>query len=197
MKYIIMADGQGTRWHNFGGVPKHLVEINGKTLLANVTSLVRKYDSDAEVIITTHNEKYETEGATLYAPLNNELEIDRFTRELIGDNTCFLYGDTYYSDEAVKQIVEAEVDDLLFFGAKTSIVGIKIHDGDVFRAHFERVRQLYVEGKIKQCIGWQVYLSFMNLPLDEKQIKDKFVLFDDLTQNFNTPEDIEKFTANI
>lgn len=194
-----MADGLGLRWKNYQGTPKHLVKINGVTLLQRITSTILQYDKDAEVIITTHNKAYETEGATLYEPKSNELEIDRFTRELIGDDICFMYGDTYYTEEAIKQIVEAEVDDLLFFGAKRSIVGIKVKNGDIFKHHFERVRQLYLDGKIKQCIGWQVYLSFQNqdLPLDERVIKDKFILFEDNTNNFNTPEDLQQFADEL
>ncbi|MBR1763562.1 MAG: hypothetical protein IJ731_09415 [Eubacterium sp.] len=193
MRYIVMADGKGSRWENYSGVSKHLVEINGETLLARITNLLRKYDKNAEVIITAHKKEYETEGAVLYAPLHNEFEIDRFTRELIDDNICFLYGDTYYSEEAIKTIVETEADDLLFFGADKSIVAVKIKDGDLFRKHFERVRKLFVEGKIKQCIGWQVYLSFQNLDLEKKQIADKFILFNDSTCNFNSPDDIQRF----
>ena len=29
MKYIIMADGKGTRWNNYHNIPKHLIEIGG------------------------------------------------------------------------------------------------------------------------------------------------------------------------
>ena len=32
MKYIIMADGSGTRWNNYGNIPKHLLKIDGETL---------------------------------------------------------------------------------------------------------------------------------------------------------------------
>ena len=195
MKYIIMADGKGQRWDNYMDVSKHLIKIDGITLLARTTNLIRKYDENAEVIITTHNKDYETEGAVLYAPLNNELEIDRFTRELIDDDICFLYGDTYYSDDAIDTIVKTEVDDMLFFGTQRSIVAIKIKDGSLFRKHFERVRQLYVEGKIKQCIGWQVYLSYRNLDLDKKQIADKFIEFKNSTYNINSPEDIQRISG--
>ena len=195
MKYIIMADGKGQRWDNYMDVSKHLIKIDGIALLARTTNLIRKYDENAEVIITTHNKDYETEGAVLYAPLNNELEIDRFTRELIDDDICFLYGDTYYSDDAIDTIVKTEVDDMLFFGTQRSIVAIKIKDGSLFRKHFERVRQLYVEGKIKQCIGWQVYLSYRNLDLDKKQIADKFIEFKNSTYNINSPEDIQRISG--
>ena len=37
MKYIIMAAGMGTRWNNYLGVPKHLIELNGETLLGRTT----------------------------------------------------------------------------------------------------------------------------------------------------------------
>lgn len=192
MKYIIMADGRGSRWDNHSGVSKHLLKFGGETLLARITNLLRKYDKNAEVIITTHNKDYETNGAVLYAPLNNELEIDRFTKELIEDNICFLYGDTYYSEKAVQTIVNTPVDDMLFFGTQRSIVAIKIKDGSLFKHHFEKVRRLYIEGKIKQCIGWQVYLSYQNLDLTKKQIADKFIVFKDSTYNINSPDDVQK-----
>lgn len=193
MVYVIMADGLGLRWKNYTGTPKHLVKVNGMTLLERTTMLLKKYSPACEVIITTHNSQYETEGAVLYEPKNNELEIDRFTSELIDDDVCFLYGDTYYSENAIEQIVNCKADDIVFFGTEKSIVGIKIKDGKLFRHHVDRVRDLYLKGEISQCIGWQVYLSFCDLPLQEKQIAEKFVLINDFTKDFNTPQDLEEF----
>ena len=91
MKYIIMADGKGTRWQNYNDIPKHFIEINGETLLARTVRLLRQGDPGCEVIITSHDPRYEVEGARRYEPKNNHLEIDRFTEELIEDNVCFLY----------------------------------------------------------------------------------------------------------
>ncbi len=192
MKYIIMADGKGTRWGNYQDKPKHLIEIGGETLLGRTVRLLKKNDPESEVIITSHDPRYEFEGALRYEPKNNQLEIDRFTRELIADNICFLYGDTFYSEEAVKAITHAEAQDILFFGNERAIVAVKIADGELFRAHTERVRQLFVEGKLKKCIGWQVYSSFMGLPLDGKKIAGKFVLLQDGTEDFNSPEDYNR-----
>lgn len=193
MVYIIMADGLGLRWNNHSDTPKHLIQVDGMTLLARTTMLLRKYSPDCEIIITTHNSRYETEGAVLYEPKNNVLEIDRFTSELIDDNVCFLYGDTYYSEHAIERIVRCEAEDILFFGTEKSIVGIKVKDGNLFRHHVDRVRDLYLKGEINQCIGWQVYLSFCGLPLDKKQLAQKFVLIQDWTKDFNTPEDLTEF----
>ena len=101
MKYIIMADGKGTRWNNYNNIPKHFIEVDGEMLLARTVRLLHLFDKECEVIITSHDERYEVEGATRYEPKENVLEIDRFTRELIEDNICFLYGDTYYSEESI------------------------------------------------------------------------------------------------
>ena len=194
MKYIIMADGKGTRWQNYNDIPKHFIEIDGETLLARTVRLLKQGDPDCRVIITSHDPRYEVEGARRYEPLNNHLEIDRFTEELIEDNVCFLYGDTYYSEEAAAAIINTEAEDILFFGNQRSIVAVKVADGKLFKSHVDRVRQLFVEGKIEKCIGWQVYQYFMGLPFDEKKIEYKYNVLEDGTEDYNSPEDFNRRT---
>jgi len=192
MKYIIMADGKGTRWQNYNDIPKHFIEIGGETLLARTVRLLNEGDEAADVIITSHDPRYEVPGARRYEPLNNHLEIDRFTEELIGDDVCFLYGDTYYSQEAMDTILKAETEDMIFFGNERSIVAIKVKDGALFRNHVDNVRRLFLEGKIEKCIGWQVYQSFTGLPFGEKKIGPSYIVLEDGTEDFNSPEDLAK-----
>lgn len=189
MKYIIMADGKGTRWDNYNNIPKHLIEFNGETLLARTVRLLHTYDVGCEVVITSHDSRYEVSGATRYEPKNNVLEIDRFTRELIADDICFLYGDTFYSEASIKAIVEERTADLLFFGNENSIVAVKVKDSEIFLNHVERVRNLFTQGKIRGCKGWHVYQSFQGLPFDQKEIAEKYYYLRDETEDFNSPED--------
>lgn len=191
MNYIIMADGKGTRWNNYGDIPKHFIKVEGETLLARTVRLLHEYDPGCRVTITSHDPRYEVEGAVRYEPKNNVLEIDRFTAELIADDVCFLYGDTYYSHEAMEAVTGTPAEDILFFGNHRSIVAVKVRDGQLFRRHVDRVRELYLAGQIEKCIGWQVYQSFMGLPFGEKTITDKYVLLADETRDFNSPEDYE------
>ena len=192
MKYIIMADGKGTRWQNYNDIPKHFIEIGGETLLARTVRLLNEGDEAADVIITYHDPRYEVQGARRYEPLNNHLEIDRFTEELIGDDVCFLYGDTYYSREAMDTILRTETEDMIFFGNERSIVAIKVKDGALFKNHVDNVRRLFLEGKIEKCIGWQVYQSFTGLPFGEKKIGPSYIVLEDGTEDFNSPEDLAK-----
>ncbi len=191
MKYIIMCDGKGTRWKNYKDIPKHFVKINGEPLIKRTVRQLNERENNCEIIITSHDKRYEIVGSTRYEPLNNVLEIDRFTEELIDDNICFLYGDTYYPDEVIDSIISEKASDILFFGNAKSIVAVKIKDGKLFKKHVSRVRKLFLDGKIKNCKGWQVYQSFVGLEFDKKQIGEKFVLVNKDTIDFNTPKEYE------
>ncbi len=195
MKYIIMADGKGTRWNNYHNIPKHLIEIDGETLLTRTVRLLRENDARADIVITSHDPRYEVPGARRYEPQNNHLEIDRFTEELIADDVCFLYGDTFYSESVIQKIADTPAEKLLFFGNERSIVAIKVADGALFRQHVDRVRALFLAGKIEKCIGWQVYQSFEGLPFGEKTIAADYILIQDGTEDFNSPADYNRRTT--
>lgn len=191
MIYIIMCDGKGTRWNNYKNIKKHFIPINGEPLLKRTVRLFKEKDPNSKIIITSHDESYNIEGAIRYEPKHNVLEIDRFTNELIADDICFLYGDTYYPEESVEKIINEEAEDLLFFGNQKSIVAIKIKDGELFRKHVNNVKELFLKGKINECKGWHVYQSFQNLEYDKKMIANKFIVLDEDTIDFNTPIDFE------
>lgn len=191
MRFVIMADGKGTRWNNYMGIPKHLIEVDGEMLLARTVRLLHQFKKDnIEVIITSHDPRYEFEGARRYEPLNNEIELDRFTSELIEDDMCFLYGDTYYTEDSIKTIIEKQSEELLFFGTKKSIVAVKIQDSKIFREHFKSVKEKFLKGEISQCKGWQIYQSYVGQNLNEPyEIADAFVEMDGKTLDINTPEE--------
>lgn len=196
MKYIIMADGKGTRWGNYGNTTKHLFKIKGENLLQRTVRLLKTL-GEKDIVITSHNPKYEVEGAVRYEPKNNVLEIDRFTYELIEDDICFLYGDTYYTEEAIKSIVETKTDEIQFFGNKKSIVAVKIADGEIFKKHVDRVKDKYIKGEIQSCIGWQVYQSYENLPFGIKNIKDDYILFGEDVVNVNEIKELKNIGEEV
>jgi NDP-sugar pyrophosphorylase family protein len=194
MRFVIMADGKGTRWNNYMGIPKHLAEVNGEPILGRTVRLLNEMTGGkAEVIVTSHDERYEFEGSRRHEPLDNKLEIDRFTRELIEDDTCFLYGDTYYTEESLAAVIETEVEDMMFFGNSKSIVAVKIKDSKLFEQHVQNVKDLYLAGKIERCVGWQVYQSFTGQDFAAKAIPaEKFVMLGNATTDFNTPEEYKE-----
>lgn len=189
MKYIIMADGKGTRWNNFNNIPKHFIEINGEKIIFRTVRLLNEMDPDCSVTVTSHDPRYNIPGSSRHEPSNNILEIDRFTEELLEDNVCFLYGDTYYSEEALRLIIRTEAEPLMFFGNSRSIIAVKIKDAVVFKKHFDRIKELFLSGKISRCVGWQIYESFTGGDLESKQINGSFITIDDSSRDFNSPDD--------
>lgn len=190
MRYVIMADGKGSRWNDFMGHKKHDISVSGETLLERTVRLVHKFDNTAEVIITSHDKSVNVPGASRYEPKNNVLEIDRFTAELIGDDMCFLYGDVLYSEDAIKTVIAHRGQrPLLFFGSDKSICAVLIGDGELFRSLYLEVRKRFVEGEIAEGKGWQVYHLYVGLPLNGRGIGESFVILDSFTRDFNTPED--------
>lgn len=192
MKYIIMADGKGTRWNNFNNIPKHFIEIDGEKIIFRTVRLLNEMDPGCSVIITSHDPRYDIPGAVRHEPANNVLEIDRFTEELLEDNVCFLYGDTYYSEFALKTIIKTKADPMMFFGNDRSIIAVKIGSGEVFKKHFDRIKELFLAGKISRCVGWQIYESFTGGPLESRQISGSFIKIYDGSRDFNTPDDFQK-----
>lgn len=200
MRYVIMANGQGTRWKMFQGVPKHLIEVNGETLLQRTTRLVHEVDPSAEVIISSSNPDCVADGATRYEPERNELEIDRFVPELICDDMVFLYGDTFYTEDIIREIYEAPASELVFFGNDKSIVAIKVSNAGTMKRYFDEVRQNYISGRLDACKGWQVYHSYVSNEYGTEitkihEIGPDFVTVEDETGDFNTPEDWLDFCA--
>lgn len=189
-----MADGKGSRWHNYKSLDKHSICFDGETMLERTVRLIRERDGDGEIFITSHNPNVCIDGAVRHEPLHNVLEIDRFTWELICDECCFLYGDVFYTEAAMTAIIGTVPEKpLLFFGSADSIFAIRVRSGAAFSDCVEAVRAAFLAGKIAECKGWQVYHCYCGLPLEGRAIGGDFLLCEDMTRDFNSPEDYEAF----
>lgn len=190
-RYVIMANGGGLRWGNHLGIPKHLITIADETLLQRITRQVLKFDPGAEVVISSADPRCVADGARRHVPERNELEIDRFVPELVTDRVCFLYGDTYYTDETISRIVEKSPQGLHFFESETAIVALKSDEPALLLHHVAKVRDDYTAGAIDQCKGWDVLRSFSEAHVDPERIRTHV---HDGACDFNTPADLSSFT---
>jgi len=194
MKYIIMCAGTGKRWNNHLGVPKHLVTINGETLLGRTTRLLKE-NGISDYIITGCNERYKKYGEVI-EQTDNDCEIDRFEEYPTDDDICYLYGDVYYTEEAIKTILNTDADDIMFFGGKWEIFAIKIKDKDLFYKHKHIVKDLYKQGIIDRCIGWEVYRSLHCINFNEHIISERYTEILDGTDDIDYPEDYANLIQN-
>ena len=201
-RYVIMANGKGMRWGNFLGIPKHLITIDGKTLLDRLVGQLTRLDPQGEFIVSSANHRMETVGAWRHRPERNELEIDRFVPELITDDVVFLYGDTYYSDEALTQIVEDRRPGIRFFGDTQRIVGVRGTDRKRMVDLLAGLRDRCVEDGFHDCKGWQLFQAASGLeirpgpvPAEDLPGQPNYTMLEDYVWDFNRPKDFEEFVA--
>lgn len=194
MKYVIMCAGNGKRWGNYLGIPKHFVKIKGETLIGRTARLLKENGIN-DYIITTSDERYKKYGE-IRSQSHNDCEVDRF-EEIEADEICYLYGDVYYTENTLKTIIETDTDDILFFGSEMEIFGVKVKNKKLFMKHKNKVKKLYLANKIDRCIGWEVYKSINNLPLNDYAITDNFYLIKDETDDIDCPKHYLDFVKRL
>lgn len=197
VRYVVMANGKGSRWGDHLGIPKQLIEIHGETLLARIARQVAQLDPEAEIIISSSDPRHNTPGARRYAPLRNEIELDRFVEELLIDDTCFLYGDTFYTDTAIRQIIRSGPQPIIFFGDSRSIAGVSCNDAKLMLSHLQKVREYYLSGKLDDCIGWQVYQSYTGQLFQRLKVGSEYRDLSGGVAGFNSPEDLRDFIDSL
>ena len=211
MRTIIMADGRSMRWYaqwqnEVWGINKlkQLVEVNGEPILHRTVRLLRAQEV-YDIWITSHNPAHEVPHTTRYEPPNNEYEIDKFyspihlwSKEEDGE-TLFVYGDVWFSDQAMFTIVNTQVDDVLFFGRfhqsyytehGGEIFAIKVKDHNFFKYSCEYIRNKHIAGECRSG-AWELY-RYMNGASDAALGMyvpyGRFIGIDDFTDDFDTPE---------
>lgn len=190
MKYIIMCAGDGKRWNNYMGIPKHLVEINGETLLGRTTRMLKERNI-TDYIITGSDERYRQYG-TLIPQTDNDCEVDRF-QEIDDEEICYLYGDVYYTEDAIDKIINIDTDEILFFGSDMELFAIKIKNKELFFKHKNIIKEKFLKGEIWRCIGWEVYRSINGTPLEEHIFEKRFYQIYDETDDIDCPKNYENF----
>ena len=201
MRCVIMADGNGDRWlHSvkdteYEGIPKQLIKIDGRTLLQRTVDLLCR-EGIEDIWITTHNPAFEDDNASTYAPKNNVHCLDKLhaCKDLWICPTAFLYGDVYYSQEAIQKIVHTPVKDRFLFFGRMNISYYTEHYHEIFCKKIEDFDYL------EECInwiktyepsyggGWELYRRMCGVELDKIRIHtpyDHWINIDDLTDDFD------------
>lgn len=214
MRAIIIAAGEATRWNNYLGTPKHLIRIDGEPLLHRTVRLLKQYTDDI-FVVAKDDPLYLIDGATRYVPtLNYEAhaDADKFlsSKELWNDKgrTVVFYGDVYFTEYAMHKIASYWVKDWTLFCRPHASMYTGTPWGECFAQSFypEHIEQheaklmhiarLFKRGRIDRCGGWEHYRAMIGLRDDQirsKQIKGNIVTIDDFTDDFDYPDDYDRF----
>ena len=204
---IVLAAGEGKRWGNYTGVPKHLLEIEGESLIQRTTKQISAY-ADRTFVVGTDS-SYKTDFSELFVPEQKQpaLEMHKFSssEELWSERTVLLFGDVYYTDEAISTIVQDTEDFTFFLRSGASSFTQKPH-GEIYAFSFwdsiheklqESITHLLRQQDIYSAGGWSLMRHLLGVSHRSRTkthlSKGHYIEIDDWTEDFDYPVDLDRW----
>lgn len=211
-KYVILANSNDKTFD----IPRQLIEINGEPIVKRTIRLLKE-NGVKDIIVTACDKRFDGLDAKRYEPKNYNYDyktgkgywLNAFPPELMNEPVCFIWGDVYFSEEAIKTIVETDTDSALFFCSyknnKKEYIkehdepfAYKIVDTKLFMEHVEKVKRMYDEGKtIRNPIVWEVYRSLNGLDVNEHVMTDNYVAINDVSCDIDSKKDVNKLKLKV
>lgn len=208
MIYIILADSANIVPFK---IPRQLIEINGEKLIQRTIRLLKE-NGIKDIIVTSHDKRFDNLGAVRYEPLFNDYKpkenegywLSAFPIELIDEPLTFLLGDVYYSENAIKTIVKTKTTSILFFckskkdGYSDKYIkhhdeplGFKVEDYNLFKNSIYEVKKLKDLGETnREPITWELYRFINNIDVNKHELKDNYIAINDESCDIDTEKDV-------
>lgn len=185
MKYIIMAGGKYEEFKT----PKQLLKVNDEVIIERTIRLLKE-NGIKDIAISTTNPAFDylevpklKHNNTFVHEYKNEKAkgwwLDAFYPT--NEPTCYIWGDVYFSEEAIKTIVETKTEDIELFGSTPPFAynytkkwiepfALKVANTSRLKEAIQRTKELALEGKTwrKNPIIWELWTVIKNVPLQTK-----------------------------
>lgn len=212
MKYVIMCGGNYDQFTT----PKHLSVVNGERLVDRTIRLLKENGIE-EIYITSNDERFDSCGVPrLKHP--NHFEVIHADKEYVKgywldafypyfqptEKITFIFGDVYFTENAIKTIVNYKTDKNILFGTSDAKNEQHQNWGEPFAyivnnyAEFmdgvSAVKKLQDENKLlRVAIVWELYRYLNGLDVNRQEVLDEtYVVIDDGTIDVDHPDQIEK-----
>ena len=211
MKYIIMCGG----YYEHFETPKQLTEINGETLVCRTIRLLKE-NGITDIYISSNNPRFDK-----YAPrLEHYNSYEYKDGEIHGywldayypmDEPCvYLHGDVYYSEDAIKTIVNYKSDKNIFIGNEVARnpehknwgepFGWIVNNPEKFRKGIELTKYLQDIGRCERgfAISWELYRVLNGLNINQQYIlDDTYLSINDETIDIDNPCQIDELREKL
>lgn len=226
MKYIIMCGGNYDKFKT----PKQLLKVCGEVILERTIRLLRE-NGVTDIAISTNNPAFDYLDVEKLRDKDNQFEYwgKEETKKSkkswlrayypVDEPVCYLHGDVYFSNEAIKTIVDLKVKDTMFIcgydkwdGPKDprssggrEPYGYKIENYKLFRDAVNDLLQMIDDGKFvgfPPC-AWNVYryINGLDIGLNAKwygdlnnifKSKGDYIIINDYTNDVDDIKDVDK-----
>lgn len=212
MKFIIMAGGTYSEFET----PRQFIQINGEKIIERTIRLLRKNGvKNSDMFISSNNPAFDNLGIERKENPNNKYITDGKPREgywvdafyPMDEPCCYLFGDVYYSDEAIKTIVNTKCTDHVMFGNVVEVpgtvktiknwdepLGFMVVNQERFKEAIKDIKKLWDERSPKlnrHPIAWQVYRYLNGYDLCKPCIKDNFININDYSTDVDHKADAQ------
>lgn len=208
-KYIIMCGGN---YSTYFEKPRQLSVVMGEVLVERTIRLLRE-NGIKDISISTnyrdfdyigvpileHNNSYRTEG----------MEVKGYWCDAfypMDEPVCYVFGDVYFSEEAIKKIVETDTDDIEFFGSKPPFAenyhknheepfALKVVNNKHLKEAIEKTKKWEDEGKFwRKPLMWELWTVIKGTQLQTKagEYPADYVVINDYTSDIDRKGDIRK-----
>lgn len=195
MRYIILC---GSNHNTINGTPRQLVEINGEILLERTIRLLRENGVD-DIAITATDKRFERFGVPVIEYDSSGAWINCFY--LTDEPVCYIFGDVFFSENAIKTIVETQTDKVEFFASSPPFskfyprqwaepFAFKVTDTAYFKQCVETVKQ-YARDRLwrRDAIAWETWQVVKNTPINRIDYGN-YVAINDYTCDIDYESDI-------
>ena len=211
VQIIIMAGGI---YHDFKE-HKALTKINGERLIQRTIRLLKENGVE-EIYISSNNPEFIKYGKVLRHENSFEAKngivkgywLDAYYPT--NKPTIYLHGDVYYTEEAIKKILNYNAKENTFIGNEIARnpehknwgepFGWIVVDQEKFRNDINKTKELQDKGLLTRgyAISWELYRVMNNYDPNYMLINDNnYLVINDLTIDIDTPEQIEQVEKRI
>lgn len=213
---------------------KQLLEVNGEILVERTVRLLREAGVE-DIAICTNCEEFDYIGVPILKQENEYYygnpEENKKSRACwlnayypLDEPCCYLHGDVYFSPEAIKTIVEAEVEDTMFFCTCDGTdrerdprnwkgrepFAYKVVNQEVFKYGIKKLMRMVDNGEFTGFppISWHLYRMLNGYDVKREareytdinnifQSKGDYVVIDDYTTDVDNEWDIERIESHV
>lgn len=207
MKYIIMCGGD-----TLDGLPKQMAEVNGEALVERTIRILRQ-EGITDIAISTRNDDFERFGVPLLKHDNTYFNkhgknywVDGFYPS--EDPVCYVFGDVYFSDEAIKTMVETQTDDVMFFASAPPFsvkypkpwaepFGFKVVNQEHFKEAIKEVKRLCDSASFyRHPVAWELWQVLKGTRINFIDYSN-YTVINDYTCDIDKPEQIRQWRYRL
>lgn len=206
MKYILMCGGDYKDFET----PKQLSLVKGERIVDRTIRLLKE-NGIKEIYISSNNPLFDSCDAIRLE--NKENNFTQKEKETIGywldafypinEEVCYIFGDVYFTEEAIKTIVNYKTDKNILFGTSDALnkyhnnwgepFAYIVKDYKTFFKGIKEVKTMYDKGLIKRHpIVWELYRYLHNIDINTQRIVGDYICIDDGTIDIDNPKQVEE-----